>query len=46
MPLHIKIYGLAHAAGALAMLLTLAISSWLPARRASRRRIVDALTHV
>jgi len=46
MPLHIKIYPIAHAAGAVAMLATLAVASWLPARRASRQRIVDALTHV
>jgi len=28
------------------MLLTLAFASWLPARRASRVPIVEALTHV
>jgi putative ABC transport system permease protein len=46
MPLHVKIYGVAYGAGALAMLATLAAASWLPARRASRLPIVEALTHV
>lgn len=46
MPLHVKVYGAAYAAGALAMLATLALASWLPARRASRLPIVEALAHV
>lgn len=45
-PLHVMIYGLAYAAGALAMLLTLALASWLPARRAARLPIIEALAHV
>jgi putative ABC transport system permease protein len=46
MPLHVMIYGVAYAAGAIAMLLTLALASWLPARRAARLRIIEALAHV
>jgi putative ABC transport system permease protein len=46
MPLHVMIYGVAYAAGAVAMLLTLALASWLPARRAARLRIIEALAHV
>jgi putative ABC transport system permease protein len=44
--LHVKLYGAAYGAGALAMIVTLAAASWLPARRASRLRIVEALAHV
>ena len=44
--LHVKLYGTAYVAGALAMVLTLAAASWLPASRASRQRIVEALAHV
>ena len=44
--LHVQIYGAAYGAGALAMILTLAAASWLPARRATRLRIVEALAHV
>jgi putative ABC transport system permease protein len=44
--LHVKFYGAAYGAGALAMIATLAAASWLPARRAARRRIVEALAHV
>ncbi|HZN04874.1 MAG TPA: FtsX-like permease family protein [Candidatus Polarisedimenticolia bacterium] len=46
MPLHVQAYAVAYAAAAVAMLLTLAFASWLPARRASRVPIVEALTHV
>jgi putative ABC transport system permease protein len=45
-PLHVKFYGVAYAAGTAAMIATLALSSWFPARRATRMRIVEALTHV
>jgi len=45
-PLHVRFYATAYLAGALAMLVTLALASWLPARRAARLRIVEALTHV
>jgi putative ABC transport system permease protein len=46
MPINVKIYPLAYEAGVAAMLLTMAIAAYFPARRASRIQIVDALTHV
>jgi putative ABC transport system permease protein len=46
MPLHVQVYAVAYAAGAVAMLLTLTFAAWLPARRASRIPIVEALAHV
>jgi putative ABC transport system permease protein len=46
MPIHVNFYPLAYAAGLLAMILTMAIASYFPARRASRIAIVDALAHV
>ena len=46
MPLHIKFYGVTYLAGGAAMALTTMLASYLPARRASRMPIVDALTHV
>lgn len=46
MPLHVQAYAVAYAAGAVAMLVTLTFAAWLPARRASRVPIVEALTHV
>jgi putative ABC transport system permease protein len=46
MPLHVEAYSVAYAAGAVAMLATLSFAAWLPARRASRVPIVEALTHV
>ena len=46
MPINVKIYPLAYEAGLSAMLLTMGIASYFPARRASRISIVDALTHV
>jgi putative ABC transport system permease protein len=45
-PIHVNLYPLAYAAGLVAMILTMAIASFFPARRASRISIVDALTHV
>lgn len=45
-PLHVKFYGIAYAAGAVAMLGTMVFASYFPARRASRMSIVEALTHV
>jgi putative ABC transport system permease protein len=46
MPINVKLYPLAYEAGLAAMLLTMGIASYFPARRASRISIVDALTHV
>jgi putative ABC transport system permease protein len=46
MPIDVKFYPLAYAAGLAAMVLTMTIASYFPARRASRISIVDALTHV
>jgi putative ABC transport system permease protein len=46
MPIHVQFYPLAYAAGLVAMLATMAIASYFPARRASRLSIVDALSHV
>jgi len=45
-PLYIKFYGETYLVGAVAMALTMMLASYLPARRASRMPIVDALTHV
>ena len=45
-PLHVRVYAVAYLAGGGAMLATLAIASWFPARRASRMAIVEALAHV
>lgn len=46
MPLHVRLYPLAYAAGLVSMLITMAIAAYFPARRASRVPIVDALSHV
>jgi putative ABC transport system permease protein len=46
MPIHVNFYPLAYVAGLAAMILTMAIASFFPARRASRIAIVDALAHV
>ena len=46
MPIDVKFYPLAYVAGLAAMLLTMAIASYFPARRASRIQIVEALAHV
>jgi putative ABC transport system permease protein len=46
MPINVKLYPLAYGAGLLAMVLTMAVASYFPARRASRVQIVEALAHV
>jgi putative ABC transport system permease protein len=46
LPINVKFYPLAYAAGIAAMVGTMLVASWFPARRASRMPIVDALTHV
>jgi putative ABC transport system permease protein len=45
-PIDVRLYPLAYVAGLAAMLLTMAIAAYFPARRASRIPIVDALSHV
>ena len=45
-PIHVKFYPLAYATGFVAMLLTMTIAAFFPARRASRMSIVEALAHV
>jgi putative ABC transport system permease protein len=44
--LHMKIYGIAYGAGALAMFATSMLASYFPARRAARMKIIDALAYV
>ena len=46
MPINVRMYPLAYGAGLFAMVATMAIASYFPARRASRVSIVDALAHV
>jgi putative ABC transport system permease protein len=46
LPINVRLYPLAYAAGFVAMIGTMVVASWFPARRASRMPIVDALTHV
>jgi putative ABC transport system permease protein len=46
MPINVRLYPLAYAAGVATMVVTMLVASWFPARRASRIPIVDALTHV
>jgi putative ABC transport system permease protein len=46
LPINVKLYPLAYAAGLAAMVVTMVVASWFPARRASRTPIVEALTHV
>ena len=46
MPINVRFYPLAYAAGLVAMILTMSLASFFPARRASRVSIVEALTHV
>jgi putative ABC transport system permease protein len=46
MPINVEFYPLAYTAGILAMVLTMLVASYFPARRASRISIVEALTHV
>jgi putative ABC transport system permease protein len=45
-PLHVNLYLTAYAAGALAMIATLVLASWFPARRAAKISIIEALAHV
>jgi len=45
-PLHIKLYGVTYLAGGMTMTLTMMLAAYLPARRASRMSIVEALAHV
>jgi len=45
-PIHIEIEPLAYAVAAAAMLVTLLLASYFPARRAARAPIVESLTHV
>ncbi len=46
MPIHVAFYPATYAAGFAAMVSTLALASYIPARRASRVPIVEALAHV
>ena len=46
MPINVRLYPLAYAAGLAAMIATMMIASFFPARRAARIPIVEALTHV
>ena len=46
MPINVRFYPLAYAAGLVAMILTMSLASFFPAKRASRVSIVEALTHV
>jgi putative ABC transport system permease protein len=46
LPINVRFYPLAYAAGVAAMVGTMLVASWFPARRASRISIVEALTHV
>ena len=45
-PLHLKAYAWTYGAGTVVMLVTLAFAAWLPARKAARMPIVEALAHV
>ncbi len=45
-PIHVQLYPLAYAAGLVAMVVTMGIASYFPARRAARLSIVEALAHV
>jgi putative ABC transport system permease protein len=45
-PIHVQLYPLAYLAGLVAMVLTMTIASYFPARRAARMSIVDALSHI
>lgn len=45
-PIHVAFYGLTYLLGLVAMVATLALASYFPARRASRLSIVAALAHV
>ena len=46
MPINVRFYPLAYAAGLAAMIGTMAIASYFPAKRAARLSIVEALAHV
>lgn len=46
MPIHVQFFPLAYAAGLVAMIVTMLVASYFPARRASRVSIVEALAHV
>jgi putative ABC transport system permease protein len=46
MPIHVQFFPLAYAAGLSAMIVTMLVASYFPARRASRLSIVEALAHV
>ncbi|MEP7132548.1 MAG: FtsX-like permease family protein, partial [Acidobacteriota bacterium] len=45
-PIHVQLYPLAYAVGLVAMVVTMAVASYFPARRAARLSIVEALAHV
>jgi putative ABC transport system permease protein len=45
-PINVKLYPLAYLAGFAAMVVTMTVASFFPARRASRVSIVEALAHV
>ena len=45
-PINVKLYPLAYLAGVAAMLATMGLAAWAPARRAARIPIVDALAHI
>ena len=45
-PIHVGFYWLAYAAGLVAMIVTMTVAAYFPARRASRMSIVEALAHV
>jgi len=44
--IHVQVIPMVYLLAAAAMILTLAIAAWLPARRAARQPIVKSLTHV
>jgi putative ABC transport system permease protein len=46
MPINVRLYPLAYAAGVVTMVVTMIAASWFPARRAATMRIVEALAHV
>jgi ABC-type lipoprotein release transport system permease subunit len=46
MPINVRLYPLAYGAGLFAMVATMSLASYFPARRAARMPIVEALAHV
>jgi putative ABC transport system permease protein len=46
MPINVRFYPLAYAAGLMAMIATMVVASYFPARRASKVSIVEALAHI